>query len=128
MQNDFSSYLPIAETPCVNLYISIKLSGRNTSIPFNSVTGMSPVPSEITTETGTISFLRLTLCNAILYSCISVIASNVGLFAIKPPSRKSSKGRKYDGAAPVALAACQINCLSGGGGGERRFSTAITIK
>lgn len=89
---------------------------------------MRPVPSDTTTETGTISDFRLTLCNAILYSCISVIASNVGLLAIRPPSRKSPNARKYEGAAPVARAACQTSCLSGGGGGERRFSENCSNK
>lgn len=124
-------HLPIADAPWVNFTMSMMLSGRKMSMPFNSVTGIRPVPSDTTVETGTISAFRLTLCNAILYSCISVIASNVGLLAIRPPSRKSPNGRKYDGAAPVARAACQTNCLSGGGGGERRFSsttTKITIR
>lgn len=50
------------------------------------------------------------------------MASSVGLLAIRPPSRNRPNARKYDGAAPLALAACQINCWHGGGGGERRFS------
>lgn len=50
------------------------------------------------------------------------MASNVGLLAIRPPSRNRPNARKYDGAAPLALAACQISCSHGGGGGDRRFS------
>lgn len=56
------------------------------------------------------------------------MASKVGLLAIRPPSRNRPKARKYDGAAPLALAACQTNCWQGGGGGDRRFSIERIIK
>lgn len=69
--------------PYASLAVSHMLSGRKTSISFSSVTGGRPVPKDTTMETGIASFLRLSDNNAILYSWISVIASKVGLLAIK---------------------------------------------
>ena len=50
------------------------------------------------------------LPNTELYLWISVMMSRVGLFAIKPPSRKRFMARKKVGAAPVPLAALHTCC------------------
>jgi hypothetical protein len=55
------------------------------------VTGTRPVPSDTTAVRGHISDDLPDAFRARLYSWISVIASRVGLFAIRPPSRKRPK-------------------------------------
>jgi hypothetical protein len=55
------------------------------------VTGTRPVPSDTTTERGHTSDDLPVVFRARLYSWISVMASRVGLFAARPPSRKRPK-------------------------------------
>lgn len=84
----------MAEIPITNLALSHILSGRNTSISLSLVVGIIPVPNETTSDNGRISVSLPLLLKAKLYSWISVIASSVGLFAIKPPSKKRPNALK----------------------------------
>lgn len=64
------------------------------SISLSLVTGINPVPKLTITVTGEISESRPTDLSARLYSWISVSASNVGLLAIRPPSKNLPKALK----------------------------------